>query len=121
MRLHTMDKRDGTGALWENFCIAERLKFLNYQHQQVNSFFWRTYSPRAIDYIEESYGAFSAFEFKWNVVKKQQRRMSLHPAILTQGLRQLPRIISQTGFWNKSIGHGCRNVRMLRVGDHALP
>lgn len=69
-RLHTMDMRDDTGALWENFCIAERLKFLNYQHQQVNSYFWRTYSQREIDYIEESDGAFSAFEFKWKVVKK---------------------------------------------------
>ncbi|MCX6251765.1 MAG: ATP-binding protein [Bacteroidetes bacterium] len=69
-RLHTLDTRDDTGALWENFCIAERLKFLNYHHLQVSSYFWRTYSQREIDYIEEAGGKYNAFEFKWQPGKK---------------------------------------------------
>jgi uncharacterized protein len=69
-RLHTLDTRDDTGALWENFCIAERLKFLNYHHKQVISYFWRTYSQREIDYIEEAEGKYKAFEFKWQKGKK---------------------------------------------------
>ncbi len=69
-RFHTFDTRDDIGALWENFCIAERLKLLNYQQKQVNSFFWRTYSQREIDYIEETDGKYNAFEFKWKPIKK---------------------------------------------------
>lgn len=69
-RLHTLDTRDDIGALWENFCIAERLKFLNYNQYQVNSFFWRTYAQREIDYIEEAEGKYKAFEFKWQTRKK---------------------------------------------------
>jgi uncharacterized protein len=69
-RLHTLDTRDDRGALWENFCIAERLKFLTYNHHQVSSYFWRTYSQREIDYIEEADGKYKAFEFKWQTGKK---------------------------------------------------
>ena len=69
-RLQTFDTRDDTGALWENFCIAERLKFLSYNHCQLNAYFWRTYSQREIDYIEEADGKYNAFEFKWQARKK---------------------------------------------------
>ena len=65
-RLHTMDTREDIGALWENFCISERLKLLNYSRVPANSYFWRTYAQREIDYIEEENGKFSAFEFKWS-------------------------------------------------------
>lgn len=71
-RLHRMDTRDDIGALWENFCIAERLKFLNYDQGRCNSYFWRTYTQREIDYIEEVEGKYNAFEFKWQT-KKQTR------------------------------------------------
>jgi hypothetical protein len=69
-RLHTLDIRDDTGALWENFCIAERLKFLSYSQNEVNSYFWRTYNKREIDYIEEAGGHYNAYEFKWQKRKK---------------------------------------------------
>ena len=70
-RFHTPDTRDDMGVLWENFCIAERLKFLNYNQRQVSSYFWRTYSQREIDYIEEIEGRYNAFEFKWQTGKKK--------------------------------------------------
>jgi uncharacterized protein len=57
--------RQDVGALWENFLIAERMKFLHYNRKFVNSYFWRTHQQREIDYIEESDGAFITFEFKW--------------------------------------------------------
>jgi len=43
-RMQPLDLRDDTGALWENFCISERLKFLSYNQLHFNSYFWRTYS-----------------------------------------------------------------------------
>lgn len=69
-RINTLDTRDDTGALWENFCISERMKFLVYNNRQENSYFWRTYSQHEIDYIEEADGKYNAFEFKWQAGKK---------------------------------------------------
>jgi predicted AAA+ superfamily ATPase len=62
--------RDDFGALFENFFIAERLKFLAYTKQKANVYFWRTYDQQEIDYIEESNGQLTAFECKWNPNKK---------------------------------------------------
>lgn len=57
--------RNDTGALWENFLIAERMKFLHYSSVISNRYFWRTHAQQEIDYVEEYEGKFSAFEFKW--------------------------------------------------------
>jgi predicted AAA+ superfamily ATPase len=68
-RMQRMDLRDDQGALWENFCLAERMKLIEYENRKVNSFFWRTYAQREIDYIEETDGKWTAFEFKWSLGK----------------------------------------------------
>lgn len=54
------ENRLDTGALWENFAIAERLKHLNVQNSFANSWFWRTQQQREIDYLEESDGQLRA-------------------------------------------------------------
>ncbi len=58
--------RADAGALWENYCISERLKFNRYNGRWVNSYFWRTTGQQEIDYIEEADGVVSPVEFKWN-------------------------------------------------------
>ncbi|MDR1349113.1 MAG: ATP-binding protein [Prevotellaceae bacterium] len=65
-----VDLRQDTGALFENFAVSERLKFLNYNQQWKNRWFWRTTEKQEIDYIEESDGQIEAFEFKWNPKKQ---------------------------------------------------
>jgi predicted AAA+ superfamily ATPase len=65
-----LDVRTDTGALWENFCILERMKLNQERSQKVNYYFWRTYDQKEIDLIEEYDGKLSAFEFKWNDKKK---------------------------------------------------
>ncbi|MBI4600004.1 ATP-binding protein [Candidatus Uhrbacteria bacterium] len=62
--------RNDTGDLWENFCILERLKHLEYAGSAVNTFFWRTYDQKEIDYIEERGGTLNAYECKWGDGKK---------------------------------------------------
>lgn len=70
---NSLDLRDDQGALWENFCISERLKFMKYNHPLLfQSYFWRTYNQKEIDYIEERDGFFHAFEFKWSPKKRLQ-------------------------------------------------
>jgi len=62
--------RSDVGALFENFIITERMKFLAYRRKSVLSYFWRTAQQQEIDYIEEETGSYSAYEFKWNPKKK---------------------------------------------------
>ncbi len=61
-----LNLRQDTGALWENFLIAERRKLHHYAGRFVSDYFWRTQSGQEIDYVEETDGSFSAWEFKWN-------------------------------------------------------
>jgi uncharacterized protein len=61
-----LNTRTDVGALWENYVISERYKFLCNKDIDFNRFFWRTTQQQEIDYIEEHQGKISAFEIKWN-------------------------------------------------------
>jgi len=61
--------RGDAGALWENFCVSERMKENHYAGRYVNAYFWRTTQQQEIDYIEEQNGRFRLFEMKWNPKK----------------------------------------------------
>jgi len=61
-----LDLRTDTGALWENFLVSERLKYLSNGQQQADGYFWRTTQQQEIDYLEEQGGQLAAWEFKWN-------------------------------------------------------
>jgi len=65
-----VELRTDTGALWENYIISERIKYLNYFNIWNNKWFWRTKEQKEIDYIEEYDGNIYAYEFKWNEMKK---------------------------------------------------
>lgn len=58
--------RQDTGALWENFLMSERMKYLQYNNIWANRYFWRTHAQQETDYIEEQDGKLYCFEFKWN-------------------------------------------------------
>ncbi|MFN0216614.1 MAG: ATP-binding protein [Saprospiraceae bacterium] len=61
--------RNDTGALWENFLLAERMKRNAYTNYFCNTYFWRTTTQQEIDYVEEANGQLQAFEFKWQSKK----------------------------------------------------
>ncbi len=62
--------RTDVGALWENYLMSERIKFLHYNDIWANRYFWRTQDQQEIDYIEERDGVLYAWEFKWCTEKK---------------------------------------------------
>ncbi len=66
--------RTDVGALFENFCIIERMKKNTYSQRFLNQYFWRTYDQKEIDFLEEEGGNLKGFEFKWqkNKFKKPQ-------------------------------------------------
>jgi uncharacterized protein len=65
-----LDSRTDRGALWENFFIAERMKYLHYNKIYAKRFFWRTAQQMEIDYLEDYNGKLTAFEIKWNPLTK---------------------------------------------------
>jgi predicted AAA+ superfamily ATPase len=73
-----LDLRSDKGALWENFLVVERLKYLQEKGLRPNRYFWRTHQDVELDYIEERDGQLSAFEFKW-----QHKQVALPKAFAT--------------------------------------
>jgi predicted AAA+ superfamily ATPase len=65
-----IEGRTDRGALWENFLISERKKFLEYDRLWGNSWFWRTKEQKEIDLVEERDGKIIGYEFKWNPDQK---------------------------------------------------
>ncbi len=63
--------RNDIGGMWENFIIAERLKYLSYKELFVSSYFWRTYTGAELDYVEEHDGSLFAYEIKYKKVKSK--------------------------------------------------
>lgn len=65
-----MNLREDVGAMWENFCIAELIKKAHNKGCFPNSYFWRTYDGKEIDFIEEFDGVLHAYEFKYSPNQK---------------------------------------------------
>jgi uncharacterized protein len=66
------ESRNDMGALWENFCIIERIKWLNINQPFTNIYFWRTYDGAEIDLVEELNDNYRLFEFKWGREKRKK-------------------------------------------------
>lgn len=60
-----LEFRQDKGALFENFMISERIKYLSNQMKRPSKYFWRTTQQQEIDYIEAEGNSINAFEFKW--------------------------------------------------------
>jgi uncharacterized protein len=72
---NSVDSRTDTGALWENFVIAERIKYLHNKNEDVTHYFWRTTQQQEIDLIEENGQQLTAYECKWG--KRSKARFPL--------------------------------------------
>ncbi len=67
--LNPINLRQDVGSLWESFLISERIKNNANNGLMRNSYFWRGYQQKEIDYVEQGDGQFFAYEFKWGVDK----------------------------------------------------
>lgn len=72
---NSMSLRSDMGAIWENFCILERKKYLSQNSEKLLAYFWRTYDQKELDYVEESAGKITGYEFKWNPKKAFKEQM----------------------------------------------
>jgi predicted AAA+ superfamily ATPase len=67
-----IEARNDLGALWENFLVSERMKYLKNSGDWARRGFWRTQQQKEIDYLEEKDGRLAAYEFKWNPAAKSR-------------------------------------------------
>jgi len=79
-----LELRQDTGVLWENFLISERVKLHSYSKSYTKYFFWRTIQQQEIDFVEESEGKITAYEFKWNPKKKRKTYVTFENAYDTK-------------------------------------
>jgi len=68
-RYNDLALRDDVGALWENFCVAERIKRNQAAEFSCQKYFWRSLQQREIDYVEEYGNSLDGYEFKWTSQK----------------------------------------------------
>lgn len=64
--------RNDLGSLWENFIIAERLKYREYKNLSFSPYFWRTHTGAEIDLIEEGQGKIYGYEIKYSHKKAKK-------------------------------------------------
>jgi predicted AAA+ superfamily ATPase len=67
---NSIESRTDVGALWENFLVSERLKFLTNNNMDKQIYFWRTTQQQEVDFIEEDVNTLNSYEFKWNINKR---------------------------------------------------
>lgn len=87
--------RSDLGALWENFLISERIKWLANNGIQANQYFWRTTSQSEIDYIEELDGKISAFEFKFN----PKNKVRFSPSFVESYKPEELKVVHSENYW----------------------
>ncbi len=88
-----LNTRTDTGALWENFLVAERRKQNLYKETFARMYFWRTKQQQEVDYVEEKDGKIHGFEFKWTAKPKAKL-----PVTFTKTYRAETHIIDRNNF-----------------------
>lgn len=63
-------QRQDMGALWENFAIAERIKYHRNNNIYKDYYFWRTYDQQEVDFLEIANGEIQAYECKYQEPKR---------------------------------------------------
>lgn len=63
--LTEVELRNDRKVLWQNFCIAERLKQVKYKRSLCHHYFWRSYDGTEVDLIEISGQNLKGFRFNY--------------------------------------------------------
>lgn len=88
-----LELRQDIGALWENFCVLERMKHNQRKQLHAKYYYWRSRDKQEVDLVEESAQTTLAFECKWS---KQPK----FPAGFTGEYPDVPCIgITKTNYW----------------------
>jgi predicted AAA+ superfamily ATPase len=92
-QLQPFSVRKDIGALWENFLVSERYKYLNYHKINAKQYFWRSKQQQEVDYVEELDSTVYGYEFKWN--PKQSKKL---PGTFTDAYQSINQCITRDNF-----------------------
>ena len=62
--------RNDLNALWKNYMIAERIKWLKLNNSGHTCFFWKTHTRQQIDYLEITGDGMRGYKMDWEKRKK---------------------------------------------------
>jgi predicted AAA+ superfamily ATPase len=62
--LQPLDLRTDRDALWENFCMNERLKYWQAKDQRVQRYYWRSLGNE-LDLVELQHDVYTAYDFAY--------------------------------------------------------
>ncbi|TVQ74192.1 MAG: ATP-binding protein [Balneolaceae bacterium] len=85
--------RPDKGALWENFLVSERFKQIAYKQSLARMYFWRTKQQQEVDWVEDTGGRITGFEFKWSSHGKVRL-----PVTFTKNYDAKSKVIDRTNF-----------------------
>jgi len=74
-----LENRNDVGALFENFVIAERMKWREYHGKSAYQYFWRTYDGAEVDLVEEHSGELHGYECAWGRKKSAPEKWLKYP------------------------------------------
>jgi uncharacterized protein len=69
---NNLDVRGDIGAMWENYCVSERIKKNQNLGVNANYYFWRNYAQNEVDFVEDRDGKLFGYEFKYDKNKMQK-------------------------------------------------
>lgn len=87
--------RDDIGGLWENVCIVERKKYAQRNKLLCNTYFWRTYDGKEVDYVEERNGVLHGYEFKF-----RKKKIKVPKEFVTAYPGSSVTVINSDTFWD---------------------
>lgn len=79
-----LSHRNDVGALWENYCVVERKKYLQRSDTYARQYYWRSRTQQEIDWIEEIGTETAAYEFKFKDQKVKR------PSVFTTDYSDVP-------------------------------
>lgn len=79
-----LSHRNDVGALWENYCVVERKKYLQRSDTYARQYYWRSKTQQEIDWIEEIGTETAAYEFKFKDQKVKR------PSVFTTDYPDVP-------------------------------
>ena len=77
--LSEIELRQDRHALWQNFCIAERLKQTKYNRALLHHYFWRSYDGAEVNLVEVAGQTLKGFRFAYE-------QKSLRPSSVFQAM-----------------------------------
>ncbi len=93
------EERGDWGQLWENWLIAERMKWLEYESKRRRGYFWRLKSGAELDWVEEGEGKLVGVEIK------SGSKVVRPPASWLKGYPEAEyRVVNRDNWWEWVVG-----------------